>query len=261
IELYPLAANTMNEKFKFTNQERDYSTGLDYFHARYYCSAMGRFMEADRTGALNERLVMPQLLNKYVYCRNNPLTFADPNGLLEIRSNELGHGATDRHSYEVTFETQSKATKLLRKVGPKAASMMKTCFKKILGIFSYLDTGLKYAKDYSVGKAVKTDTSKLVGEMEKTGDAFNVRTFEKAVKDKLDKSNVEPDSVGNYSLMQLKDIQSAINTTADELFSKEGAKLVKEEYNMEKLSTEADSKSKQNIWQDGPKESLEKHGL
>lgn len=32
---------------KFTQQERDNETGLDYMHARYFASAQGRFSSAD----------------------------------------------------------------------------------------------------------------------------------------------------------------------------------------------------------------------
>ncbi|HQO21341.1 MAG TPA: RHS repeat-associated core domain-containing protein [Acidobacteriota bacterium] len=85
IELYPLAANSSREKYKFTNQERDYTTGLDYFHARYYSSAMGRFMGADSIAGTPE---YPQSWNLYGYVRNNPLNATDPTGMLE---QILGH--------------------------------------------------------------------------------------------------------------------------------------------------------------------------
>ena len=78
VELYPLAANTSGEKYKFTNQERDYSTGLDYFHARYYSSAMGRFMGADKVGG---EVDIPQSWNKYWYANDRPLVAVDPNGM------------------------------------------------------------------------------------------------------------------------------------------------------------------------------------
>ncbi|HQO21339.1 MAG TPA: RHS repeat-associated core domain-containing protein, partial [Acidobacteriota bacterium] len=78
IELYPLAANTSGEKYKFTNQERDYTTGLDYFHARYYSSAMGRFMGPD---PINGNPANPQSWNLYIYAGNNPVSRTDPMGL------------------------------------------------------------------------------------------------------------------------------------------------------------------------------------
>jgi len=78
IELYPLAGNASGEKYKFTNQERDYTTGLDYMHARYYSSAMGRFMGAD---PINGNPANPQSWNLYAYVGNNPVNRNDPTGM------------------------------------------------------------------------------------------------------------------------------------------------------------------------------------
>ena len=89
---------------KFTSKERDATEtggsamqGLDYFGARYYSSAQGRFTSPDEfkggivdpfTGKDIETntalpyadITDPQTLNKYAYVRNNPLRYVDPNG-------------------------------------------------------------------------------------------------------------------------------------------------------------------------------------
>jgi RHS repeat-associated protein len=62
---------------KFTSQERDNETGLDYMHARYFASAQGRFSSADTFGGSTGN---PQSLNRYAYVNNNPLNFTDPTG-------------------------------------------------------------------------------------------------------------------------------------------------------------------------------------
>jgi RHS repeat-associated protein len=62
---------------KFTQQERDSETGLDYMHARYFASAQGRFISADTFAGFKSN---PQTLNLYAYVQNNPLTFSDPTG-------------------------------------------------------------------------------------------------------------------------------------------------------------------------------------
>jgi len=62
---------------KFTSQERDNETGLDYMHARYFASAQGRFSSADSVaGSIGN----PQSLNRYAYVGNNPMNFSDPTG-------------------------------------------------------------------------------------------------------------------------------------------------------------------------------------
>jgi RHS repeat-associated protein len=63
-------------KYKFTGKELD-RTGLYYYGARYYDPEIGRFITADPTV---QRPFDPQDLNRYAYCRNNPLNFADPSG-------------------------------------------------------------------------------------------------------------------------------------------------------------------------------------
>ena len=62
----------------FTGKERDPTSGLDNFGARYFGSSMGRFMSPDELGG---HLDNPQTLNKYSYVENNPLSLTDPTGL------------------------------------------------------------------------------------------------------------------------------------------------------------------------------------
>jgi RHS repeat-associated protein len=70
--------NTIRQKF--TGQERDSQTNLDYFLARYFAAAQGRFTSPD-PGNAGSSLTDPQSWNGYGYVSNNPLTYADPNGL------------------------------------------------------------------------------------------------------------------------------------------------------------------------------------
>jgi SanA protein len=67
---------------RFTGKERDSETGLDYFGARYFSGAQGRFTSPDPL--LNSgRPWQPQSWNRYPYALNNPLKFTDPTGLYE----------------------------------------------------------------------------------------------------------------------------------------------------------------------------------
>jgi RHS repeat-associated protein len=54
--------------------------GLDYFGARYFSAAQGRFTSVDPIGAAKQKLIDPQQWNMYSYGRNNPLRFIDPSG-------------------------------------------------------------------------------------------------------------------------------------------------------------------------------------
>ena len=69
---------------RYTGKERDTESGNDYFGARYYSSAMGRFMSPDWSAQEEPvpyaKLDNPQTLNLYSYVENNPLTSTDPTG-------------------------------------------------------------------------------------------------------------------------------------------------------------------------------------
>jgi len=76
---------------KFTQKERDNESGLDYFGARYYSSAQGRFTSVDPITMKRARLIDPQRLNLYVYGRSNPLKYFDPNGADIMLAKDLNH--------------------------------------------------------------------------------------------------------------------------------------------------------------------------
>ena len=63
--------------YKYTGKERDGSTVLYFYEARYYDAVLGRFISADR---LVPNPLNPQDFNRYTYVRNNPLLYVDPNG-------------------------------------------------------------------------------------------------------------------------------------------------------------------------------------
>lgn len=62
---------------KFTGKELDDSTGLYFYGARYYDPSIGRFVTPD---TIVQAPYDPQSLNRYSYCRNNPLNYVDPTG-------------------------------------------------------------------------------------------------------------------------------------------------------------------------------------
>ena len=65
-------------KYAFTGEWQD-PTGLIFLRARYYDPDLGRFLSLD---PILGKLSMPQTLNRYVYCMNNPLGFIDPTGMI-----------------------------------------------------------------------------------------------------------------------------------------------------------------------------------
>jgi RHS repeat-associated protein len=79
---------------KFTGQQRDTESGLDYFTARYYSSAQGRFTSPDLFGGF---ALAPQMLNLYAYTHNNPLNFVDPSGHYSL-SSKIEKDVDKRHA-------------------------------------------------------------------------------------------------------------------------------------------------------------------
>ena len=73
-------ANSDQNGLHFTGKERDTESGLDYFGARYYGSAMGRFISPDPKLA-SAHPGDPQTWNRYAYVDNNPMKFIDPDGM------------------------------------------------------------------------------------------------------------------------------------------------------------------------------------
>jgi len=68
---------TYDAAYKFTGQRLDKSTGLYFYNARYYDTELGRFISADTFIQATDD---PQTLNRYSYCRNNPVVLTDPSG-------------------------------------------------------------------------------------------------------------------------------------------------------------------------------------
>ena len=64
--------NTGNDLL-FTGRERDQTTGLIYYRARYYDPEIGRFITEDPLG-------FQAGINFYAYVNNNPVNFNDPSG-------------------------------------------------------------------------------------------------------------------------------------------------------------------------------------
>ena len=95
--LYPQAVGKGPDQ-KFTGKERDAETGLDYFGARYYGGAQGRFTSPDYTADGSDPVPIPgadldnpQSLNLYSYVRNNPTVNIDEDGhdcVVQTRNSE-----------------------------------------------------------------------------------------------------------------------------------------------------------------------------
>ena len=137
---------------KFTGKERDTESRLDYFGARYFGGAGGRFTSADpyeinqevmradsqdqRQELLNGYIGNPQVWNRYAYTLNSPLRFVDPNGECSAPANlqedqtgvcieafissehfmVIGYG--DNRTFTATDPTQTARVKIFIRINP-----------------------------------------------------------------------------------------------------------------------------------------------
>ena len=65
----------------FHGKEQDTATGLQYFGARYYDPAVGRFLGIDPVDYQDGNL---HSFNRYAYGNNNPVSYLDPDGQLPL---------------------------------------------------------------------------------------------------------------------------------------------------------------------------------
>jgi len=70
-------AQTNGNRLWFHGKAQDESTGLQYFGARYYDPAIGRFMAMDPATVAENNV---HGFNRYLYGNNNPYRYQDPNG-------------------------------------------------------------------------------------------------------------------------------------------------------------------------------------
>ncbi|MBI4680965.1 MAG: RHS repeat-associated core domain-containing protein [Nitrospirae bacterium] len=68
-----------NLMYRFSGKEYHDEIGLYYYGARWYDPQIGRWITPDPT--VQHPYDDPQDLNRYAYCRNNPITLDDPTGL------------------------------------------------------------------------------------------------------------------------------------------------------------------------------------
>lgn len=101
-------SNADSLRQKWTGKERDAETGLDYFGARYYGATLGRFTSVDPIKLTVARLYDPQRINLYGYCRNNPLTYLDPDGQDLILANATAH-AQIRSNIDANLRASERA--------------------------------------------------------------------------------------------------------------------------------------------------------
>jgi RHS repeat-associated protein len=143
------ASNMMTQ---FTSKERDAETGLDYFLARYYSGAQGRFTSPDWSSRPESipyaKLDNPQTLNLYAYVVSNPLRFVDIDGHVERNKNG-----------EVIFHKTDKMVVIFKEVIRKDGSKVTISWKANIGYIK-TDNGTKIEASKATSAIQVTVTDK-----------------------------------------------------------------------------------------------------
>jgi RHS repeat-associated protein len=81
-ERHVAADEEIDFHYGFTQKERDPEHGMLNFESRFLSPVIGRFIRVDSLADKFKlaRLHMPQSLDPYSYCHNNPLALTDPDG-------------------------------------------------------------------------------------------------------------------------------------------------------------------------------------
>ncbi len=135
--------DTVNQQF--TAKERDPESGLDYFGARYYGSALGRFTSPDEPFE-SQRYENPQTLNLYAYVRNNPLALTDPDGhRYQVCINNQTGGQScvtlNDDQYQSLYNKQNGQQGIGLPGGPSGGNI--TCGGSTCGSVSYTEDSLQ----------------------------------------------------------------------------------------------------------------------
>lgn len=137
--LYP-ALPDFSPASRISGKELDAETGLDYFGARYYSGAQGRFTSADEPFA-DQDPADPQSWNLYSYVGNNPLSFVDDDGRGKIGAfYKVILRPIIRNGMEVMYRkttnsrvSRDEARRLLRKQGQNISAPGKKSARNAAG--------------------------------------------------------------------------------------------------------------------------------
>jgi RHS repeat-associated protein len=162
---------------KFTGKERDTfpdgtPTGLDFFGARYFSAAQGRFTSPDKP-LIGQYEADPQSWNLYTYVRNNPLRYRDPDGLdyhVCVDDGKGGQSCTEMNDaqYKAIYDQQNGKQGISMPIGMPGGAI--TCGGTVCGSATFYENwGSMDRESFSIGlgflggKAASAALSKAFG--------------------------------------------------------------------------------------------------
>lgn len=129
-----LRSGNSTTDYKYTGQREEVEIGLYYYVARFYDSALGRFVSPD---SLIPDPGSSQGYDRYAYVSNNPIRYSDPSGNKEVEGcGEDGKQACAPTEMEIGINAQKFATLIYDPTGEKQERNR----KKVETVFSIIET-------------------------------------------------------------------------------------------------------------------------
>ena len=134
---------------QYTGQEKDTTTGLYNYGARYYDPAFMHFISADN---IIPDATDPQMLNRYAYVRNNPIRLVDPTGKFPLVAPLIWIGLGYATIGSLTGDTpNNRGNDLNARIGLGVAAIpLAIVGTKALGVAA----GMEYAYGATYGTAI-----------------------------------------------------------------------------------------------------------
>ncbi|MCM3068244.1 DNRLRE domain-containing protein [Priestia flexa] len=133
----------LSNPYRYAGYRFDEQAGLYYLLTRYYDPKMGRFITEDTFSGFEDE---PQGLNLYIYTKNNPVTYSDPDG----------------HYWHIVVMVGGR---LAIKYGPKITKATGKAIKKLKNkSFDSGAAGENFIRSITGGKSKRFQTTKSLGD-------------------------------------------------------------------------------------------------
>jgi RHS repeat-associated protein len=196
-------ASTTGFRYGYTGREQDSETGLDYYRARYYDSANGRFISEDPIGfAAGDT-------NLTRYVGNSPTNGTDPSGLCIFRDNLLTSinirvvtaGFNKYNYYPSPTEALEPPSPGWRSYLVLVDSLRPTEHSTKFMDYYFADGFLTAGKrDFNLGEQGILDSIKSIPAIKKETDAFN-KLMQSRIKGQLNRcKNNKPSCLADFKL-------------------------------------------------------------
>ncbi|MCK5241622.1 VCBS repeat-containing protein [bacterium] len=158
------------KRYRFTGQERDEESGLNYHAARYYAPWLCRWISCDPKGAIDS-------IDLYQYSRNNPLTFMDTSGLESDEAKlNLVTGPYSEEAGHHLRQSGAHTDKPVGKGGKDALHGQVTCISQKKGDFSKKMHADVSRGQNAVDQAAWSSSTKSRKNVNKTAGNLTVRS-------------------------------------------------------------------------------------